>query len=81
MTTTHWTLWRRAYKDVFLIYYKMDKIKKHPIKKWEVSIIEVENRIGKKYKVTRRVPELSVAETKVFRSKEDAKKQFEEWLE
>ena len=56
------------------------KIKKHPIKRWEVSIIEIENRIGKKYKVTRRIPSMSVAETKVFRSKEDAKKQFEEWL-
>jgi hypothetical protein len=54
--------------------------KKHLTRKWEVSIIEVENHIGKKYKVTRRVPELSVSDTKVFRSKEEAKKQFEEWL-
>ena len=53
---------------------------KHIAKKWEVSIIEIENDIGKKYKVTRRIPEVSVAETKVFRSKEDAKKQFDEWL-
>ncbi len=45
-------------------------------KKWEVSIIEIENSIGKKYKVMKRIPEMSVAETKVFRSKEDAKKQF-----
>ena len=57
---------------------KMDK--KHPIKNWEVSIIEIENHIGKKYKVTRRIPDMSVAETKVFRSKQDAKKQFDEWL-
>lgn len=35
---------------------------------------------GAKYKVTRRIPELSVAETKVFSSKEKAKGQFEEWL-
>jgi len=28
-----------------------------------------------------RIPEMSAAETKVFRSKEKAKKQFEEWLE
>ncbi|MBD3355087.1 hypothetical protein GF361_03830 [Candidatus Woesearchaeota archaeon] len=55
--------------------------KKHPIKKWEVSIIEIENTIGKKYKVTKKIPEMSVAETKVFRSKQDAKKQFEAWLE
>ena len=49
-------------------------------KKWEVSIIEFENDVGKKYKVTRRLPYMSVAETKVFKKKEDAKKQFEEWL-
>ena len=59
----------------------MDKIKEHPIKKWEVSIIGIENAIGKKYKVTRRIPEMSVSETRVFRSKEEAKKQFDEWLE
>lgn len=34
----------------------------------------------KKFKVTRRLPNLSVAETKIFNSKEEAKKQFEEWL-
>ena len=58
----------------------MKKIKKHPTKKWEISIIELKNHKGKKFKVTRRYPELSVAETKVFRSKDKAKKQFEEWL-
>lgn len=55
-------------------------IKKHTIKKWEVSIIEFENRHGKKYKVTRRLPELSVAETKMFKGKKEAKRQFDEWL-
>ena len=49
--------------------------------KWEVSIIELENNIGKKYKVTRRLSEYSASETKIFRSKDDAKKQMEEWLE
>ena len=49
--------------------------------KWEVTIIELENAIGKKFKVTRRIPDLSVAETKVFRKKEEAKEQFEEWLD
>lgn len=58
----------------------MKKIEKHPIKKWEVSIIELKNHKGKKFKVTRRYPKLLVAETKVFKSKEKAKKQFEEWL-
>lgn len=47
---------------------------------WEITIMEIENDIGKKYKVTRRMPFLSVAETKVFRLKSDAKKQFDEWL-
>lgn len=42
--------------------------------------MELENGVGKKFKVTRRLPNLSVAETKLFRSKEDAKKQVEEWL-
>jgi hypothetical protein len=56
-------------------------IEKNENSKWEVSIIEIENGAGKKYKVTRRIPEMSVAETKVFRSKEEAKKQFDRWLE
>jgi len=58
----------------------MSEIKKHPIKRWEISIIELENDIGKKYKVTRRLPDLSVAGTKIFKSKEKARKQFDEWL-
>ena len=56
------------------------EIQKHPIKKWEVSIMELEEENRIKYKVTRRIPELSVAETKIFNSKEEAKQQFEEWL-
>lgn len=55
------------------------KTKKHTRKKWEISIIELKEN-GKKYKVTRRLPELLVAETKIFKSKKKAKKQFEEWL-
>ncbi len=58
----------------------MEKSKEHLTKKWEVSIIELENNIGKKYKVTRRIADMLVSETKVFRSKEGAKKQFDEWL-
>jgi hypothetical protein len=50
-------------------------------KKIEVSIMEIENDFGKKYKVTKRIPELLVSETKIFRSKDEAKKQLEEWLE
>lgn len=52
----------------------------HFVTKWEVTIIELENHVGKKYKVTRRLPDMSVSETKVFGSKEEAKKQFEDWL-
>lgn len=56
------------------------EIKKHSIKKWEISIIEIKDN-GKKYRVTRRLPDMSAAETKVFDSKEEAKKQFDKWLE
>ena len=58
----------------------MKETQKHSSKKWEISIIEFENHEGKKYKVTRMLPDTSVAETKVFKSKEESKKQFEEWL-
>ncbi len=57
------------------------KIKKHFNKKWEVSIIELEDDEGIKYKVTRRIPEMSVAETKVFESKEEARNQAFELME
>ncbi len=52
-----------------------------PKKKLEVSMMELRNDESVKFKVTRRIPDLSVAETKVFESKEEAKKQLEEWLE
>jgi len=52
---------------------------KHPIKK-EVSIVELQENGKKKFKVTKRIPALSVSDTKVFDSKEEAKKQFDEWL-
>ena len=42
--------------------------------------MEFQNHKGKKFKVTRRVQEMSVAETKIFKSKEHAIKQFNEWL-
>ncbi|MDP2909148.1 MAG: hypothetical protein Q8N77_05060 [Nanoarchaeota archaeon] len=54
--------------------------KKHFTKGWEVSITEFQSKEGKKFKVTRRLPSMSVAETKVFKTKEEAKRQFEEWL-
>ena len=49
-------------------------------KKWEASIIELKKNGKIKYKVTRRLPEMSVAETKIFDSKEEAIKQLQEWL-
>jgi len=48
--------------------------------KWEISIIELESKEGKVYKVTRRMPGMLVAETKIFNSKEEARKQFNAWL-
>lgn len=55
--------------------------KKHPYKKWEVSISEYETSTVKEWKVTRRLAEMSVAETKVFTSKGEAIRQYEEWLQ
>ena len=58
----------------------MPKTKKHPTKKWEISILEFQNHKGKKFKVTRRIQDMSVAETKIFKSKRQAIKQFNGWL-
>ena len=58
----------------------MKEIRKHLTKKWEVSIMEIKDEQGTKFKVTRRLPEMAVAETKIFRSKKRAKKLFYEWL-
>lgn len=49
--------------------------------KWEITIIELENSIGKKFKVTRRIPIMGIAETKVFRDLQNALKQIQEWSE
>ncbi len=49
-------------------------------KEWTVSIIALRDGERIKYKVTRRLPALHVAETKVFSSKATAKRQFEAWL-
>jgi len=58
----------------------MVRTKKHLTKKWEISFMEFKNNKGKKFKLTRRLPNLSVSETKFFRSKKKAKKQFDDWL-
>lgn len=59
----------------------MEETKKHITKKWEVSIMVLESEEGKRFKVTRRLPEVLAAETRVFDSLEAAKKLFNEWLE
>jgi len=56
------------------------KTKKHSVNKWEISFIELQNYAGKRFKVTRRIADLPVAETKLFKSKKSAKKQFDDWL-
>ncbi len=64
----------------YFLFFIILASKKHLVKKWEVSIMELENNIGKKYKVTRRILELSVSETRIFRDKKKAKELFDEWL-
>ena len=55
--------------------------KKHPYKKWDVSISKYETPTGKVWKVTRRMPGVGgVAETRVFTSEEEAIRQYEKWL-
>ncbi len=56
------------------------KIERHRTKKWIVSIYEYNKKEKSFFKVTRRIPELSVSETRIFNSKEEAEKQFYEWL-
>ena len=58
----------------------MSKTEKHFVKRWEVSIMELKNHKSKKFKVTRRIPDLAISETKVLRTKKKAKQQFDEWL-
>lgn len=47
----------------------------------EISFIELRTKSGKKFKVTKRLPEMSVANTRIFGSRYEALKQFYEWLE
>lgn len=55
-------------------------IQQHPFQKWEVSIMEIKENDIFKYKVTRRLPQMAVAETKIFATKEEALDQADEWL-
>ena len=49
------------------------------MEKWIVSLKEFKSNKNIFFKVTRRMPDLSVAETKIFHSQEEAIKQFIEW--
>ncbi len=48
--------------------------------KWEVSIIELKDN-GSQYKVTKRIPDLGISDTKLFSKIEKALEQFREWTE
>jgi len=60
------------------IYKGVLSLKRLMTNKWEVSIIELKKNGKKKYKVTRRMPDMSVAETRIFSSKGEAMKQLDE---
>ena len=47
--------------------------------KWIVTIVAYKKNDAKRWKVTRRIPELSIAETRIFESEKDAISQFEMW--
>ena len=49
--------------------------------KWEVSLAEFRDNGNRKYKLTRRIPGLSVSETKFFETKEEAITKMKEWLD
>jgi len=55
-------------------------IRKHKFRKGEVSFIELKEDNAENFKVTRRLPELNVAETKIFQNRKKARMQFREWL-
>lgn len=48
---------------------------------YEITTIELKSEKGKRFKVTRRIPLFAIAETKFFDAQEEAKKQFEIWLQ
>ena len=48
---------------------------------WEISIIKFRDDGNEKFKVTRRLKGQEIQETKIFNNLEEAKKQFNEWIE
>jgi hypothetical protein len=58
----------------------MKKIVKNRFDDWEISLLVFKDSGTKKYKVTRRLPSMTIAETKIFQSMEEAMTQFEDWI-
>ena len=56
-------------------------MKEQTNRKWTISLLELKENGDKKFKVTRKLSEFSVSETKIFNSKEEALKQLNKWLE
>ncbi|MDD9954490.1 MAG: hypothetical protein OXR66_09245 [Candidatus Woesearchaeota archaeon] len=46
---------------------------------WEVSLTVFYEHNKRKYKVTRRLPSMTVAETKIFDTEKEAQAQFKQW--
>lgn len=56
------------------------EIKEKQGKKWEVSILELEEYREKRFKVIRKIPLELMFESKTFETREEARKQFEDWI-
>lgn len=46
---------------------------------WELTLIELDDGRGTLYKVTRRLPEMTVAETRTYRTRAAALRKLREW--
>ena len=49
--------------------------------KWVVSLAEFRDKGNRHYKLTRRIPELSVSETLLLKYKKEALSKMNEWLD
>ncbi len=52
-----------------------------PNTEWEITIREFIDQSKRGYIVTRRFPKYSIAQTKIFRTRWRARKQFDKWLQ
>jgi hypothetical protein len=50
------------------------------ILRWEYSIMKFEDHRGNIFKVTRRLPEMHISETRIFGDSRRAKEQLKAWL-